>query len=75
MHKFLGPGRDNIVAWAPDLLAGEDLILQLLVGGSRLGTPQQLLETGQAMISWESPGWGLPTIRGPYLGAPIIRTI
>ncbi|CAE7314950.1 slx1 [Symbiodinium natans] len=32
----------------------QDLVLQLLVGGSRLGTPQQLLETGE-VVSIHAP--------------------
>eukprot|EP00439_Symbiodinium_sp_Y106_P051686 s2023_g6.t2 len=32
----------------------QDLVLQLLVGGSRLGNPQQLLETGEA-VSMHAP--------------------
>ncbi|OLP97996.1 Structure-specific endonuclease subunit SLX1-like [Symbiodinium microadriaticum] len=52
---WLRPNKDDGYEDMPEAAVTlQDLVLQLLVGGSRLGNPQQLLETGEA-VSMHAP--------------------
>ncbi|CAE7243410.1 slx1 [Symbiodinium sp. CCMP2592] len=52
---WLRPNKDEGGQDTPEAAVTlQDLVLQLLVGGSRLGNPQQLLETGEA-VSMHAP--------------------